>query len=131
MENELVVNKDQLIAEVKKKQAEKARFIMATCLDSGDKFEILYTFEPAEAVVPLSQIRVLMPKNEVLPSITGVYSSAVVVENEITGDFKIEISGMALDFNKLIMQTKDSMQFPLTKTPPVPKVKEGEVKPQK
>jgi hypothetical protein len=55
----------------------------------------------------------------------------VVAENEIVGDFKIEISGMALDFNKLLLHTKDSMQFPLTKTPPIPKVKEGEVKPQK
>jgi ech hydrogenase subunit D len=131
MENELVISKEQLIAEVKKKLAEKARFAMMTCLDVQDKFEIIYTFEPAESVSPLSQIRVLMPKNGILPSITSVYSSAVVVENEITGDYKIEISGMSLDFNKLIMHTKDSMQFPLTKTPPIPKVKEGEVKPQK
>jgi ech hydrogenase subunit D len=131
MENELVISKEQLIDEVKKKLAAKARFAMMTCMESGDKFEILYTFEPAEAVSPLSQIRVFMPKNETLPSITGVYPAAVVVENETVGDFKIEISGMALDFNKLIMHTKDSMQFPLTKTPPVPKVKEGEVKPQK
>jgi ech hydrogenase subunit D len=131
MENELVINKSQLLAEIQKKKAAKDRFAMMTAMESADKFEILYTFEPAEAVAPLSNIRVLLAKNEVLPSITGIYPSAVVVENEVTGDFKIEISGMALDFNKLIMHTKDSLQFPLTKTPPVPKVKEGEVKPQK
>jgi ech hydrogenase subunit D len=131
MENELVISKEQLITETKKKLAEKARFAMMTCIETSEKFEILYTFEPAESVSPLSQIRVIMPKNEILPSITAVYPAAVVVENEIVGDFKIEISGMALDFNKLIMHTKDSMQFPLTKTPPIPKVKEGEVKPQK
>ena len=131
MEKEKVISKDQIIPEVQKKLAEKARFAMMTCMESPDKFEIIYTFEPAESVSPLSQIRVLMPKTETLPSITAVYPAAVVVENEIVGDFKIEIDGMALDFNKLIMRTKDSMQFPLTKTPPVPKVKEGEVKPQK
>ena len=131
MEKEKVISKDQIIPEVQKKLAEKARFAMMTCMESPDKFEVIYTFEPAESVSPLSQIRVLMPKTETLPSITAVYPAAVVVENEIVGDFKIEIDGMALDFNKLIMRTKDSMQFPLTKTPPVPKVKEGEVKPQK
>lgn len=131
MENEKVVSKEQIIPEVKKKLAEKARFAMMTCLELPDKFEVIYTFEPAESVVPLSHLRVLVSKTETLPSITGVYPAAVVVENEIVGDFKIEISGMALDFNKLIMHTKDSMQFPLTKTPPMPKVKEGEVKPQK
>jgi Ni,Fe-hydrogenase III component G len=129
MENEQQVNKNQLLSAVQKKLDEKWRFAMMTALDSGDRFEILYTFEPAEAVSPLSQLRVAIPKNEALLSITGIYPSAVVAENEIAGDFKIEINGISIDFNKTIMHTKDSLQFPLTKTPPVPKVKEGEVKP--
>jgi Ni,Fe-hydrogenase III component G len=131
MENEIVISKDRLLDESRKMLAAKARFAMATCLESGDNFEILYNFEPAESVSPLSTIRVVMPKQEILPSISGIYFAAVVAENEMCGDFNINISGMVLDFNRALLHTKDSVQYPLSKCPPVPKVKEGEDKPQK
>lgn len=128
MENETILNKDELLKAVQKMRDMNARFATATCLDMGSTFEIIYTFEPLDSVFPLTNLRVLMSKTDTLPSISGIYSAAVIVENEIKGDFDIQISGLPLDFQGTLMHTKDSIQFPLTKAPPAPKTKEGEVK---
>jgi NADH:ubiquinone oxidoreductase subunit C len=97
-------------------------------MDMGDRFEVLYTFEPREVLSPLKNIRVALPKEDTLPSISEIYNCAVIAENEMVGDFNIKISGMTLDFQGKLMRTKDSVQFPLTRKPPVPKTNMEEVK---
>ncbi len=131
MENETIINKDQLLPAVQKMLDGKMRFATATCIDIGDKFEMIYTFEPKESIAPLTNLRLRFARNETIPSISGIYFAAIVAENEIVGDFPVQMSGLPLDFQRQIMHTKDSLQFPLAKTPPVPKAKEGEVKPPK
>jgi hypothetical protein len=128
MENEILIGLTELVPAVQKKLSEKARFCTATCLDVGDQFELLYHFEPEAAVVPLATLRLKMKKDEDLPSISGIYPCAVIAENEIAGDFKVRITGLPLDFKGTLMHTRESIQFPLTKTPPVPKTKVAENK---
>lgn len=62
MENEILISKDDLVPAVQKMLAEKARFGTATCLDEGDKFEIIYHFEPQDKPEPLKHIRVKIAK---------------------------------------------------------------------
>jgi len=115
MENEIVVPKSELISAVQNMLAEKARFCTATCLDLGDEFEVIYHFEPGESVVPLEHIRVRISKEDTLPSISGVYLCAVLIENEIQDQFDIQISGMALDFQRRFLRSKESPEFSLCK----------------
>ncbi len=130
MENEISISTKEILAAVQNKLNEKARFTTATCLDLGTQFEMIYTFQPQDSVTPLYNIRVKFPKDETIPSISGICGAAIIAENEIVGDFKVKMSGLPLDFKGQIMHTRDSLQFPLTKAPPVPKVKQGEAKPQ-
>jgi NADPH-dependent glutamate synthase beta subunit-like oxidoreductase len=117
MENEILITKDDLIATVQKMLAEKARFATATCLDEGDKFEIIYHFEPQEKPEPLKHIRVKIAKGDVLPSISGIYLCATLIENELKDLFEIQISGSALDFQSKFMRTRESPDFELIKPP--------------
>jgi hypothetical protein len=123
MENEITLDKNELLAAIQKLLNEKARFATATCLDLGDRFEILYHFEPQEAVGPLKTFRVKLQKGENLPSISGIYGCAVIAENEMMGDFNLQINGTVLDFHRKLLLSKESQQFPLSKTPRIPIVK--------
>ncbi len=118
MENEILVDKSELISAVQKMLAEKARFCTATCLDLGDEFEVLYHFEPGESIEPLKHIRVRISKEDTLPSISGIYLCAVLIENEIQDQFDIQISGMALDFQRRFLRAKESPEFSLLKSLP-------------
>jgi ech hydrogenase subunit D len=124
MENETIISKDDLVSAVKKLRDEKARFTTATCVDMGDTVELLYHFQPEGKVAPIKTLRMKVAKGDVIPSVSDIYLAAVVSENEMMGDFNIEFKGVALDFHRKLLLTKESKQFPLHKTPPVPKVKE-------
>jgi NADPH-dependent glutamate synthase beta subunit-like oxidoreductase len=118
MENEILVEKAELISAVQKMLAEKARLITASCVDLEDKFEIIYHFEPQESPEPLKHIRVKIAKEDTLPSISNMYLCAALIENEIQELFNVQISGIALDFQKRFLRSKESPEAELLK--PVP-----------
>ena len=121
MKNEVSVDKAELIPAAKKMLAEKARLSTASCVDLGDKFEIIYHFEPRENPEPLTHIRVKIAKGDSLPSISNVYLCAALIENEIQELFNIQISGIALDFQKRFLRARESPEAELVKpTPYVP-----------
>ena len=108
MENEILIEKADLISAVEKLLAEKARFGTASCVDLGDKFEIIYHFEPQESAEPLKHIRVVIAKEETLPSISSMYLCAALIENEIQELFNVQISDIALDWQKRFLRSKES-----------------------
>lgn len=118
MENEVLVEKAELISAVQKMLAEKARFATASCIDLGDKFEIIYHFEPQESSEPLTHFRVKIAKEDTLPSISNMYLCAALIENEIQELFNVQISGIALNFQKRFLRAKESPEAELLK--PVP-----------
>jgi NADPH-dependent glutamate synthase beta subunit-like oxidoreductase len=121
MKNEVSVDKAELIPAAKKMLAEKARLSTASCVDLGDKFEIIYHFEPRENPEPLTHIRVKIAKGDSLPSISNVYLCAALIENEIQELFNVKISGIVLDFQKRFLRARESPEAELVKpTPYVP-----------
>jgi NADPH-dependent glutamate synthase beta subunit-like oxidoreductase len=125
MENEILVDKAELIPAVQKMLAEKARLGTASCVDLGDKFEIIYHFEPQESAGPLKHIRIKIAKDDTLPSISNMYLCAALIENEIQEHFNVQISGIALDFQKRFLRSKESPEVALLKpTPYMPKAPE-------
>lgn len=118
MENEILVDKAQLIPAAQKMLAEKARLSTASCVDLGDKFEVIYHFEPRESLEPLTHIRVKIAKGDSLPSISNLYLCAALIENEIQELFNVQISGIALDFQKRFLRAKESPEAELLKPTP-------------
>jgi formate dehydrogenase beta subunit len=118
MENEISITKDELVGEAQKMMDERARLSTASCVDLGDKFEIIYHFEPREYPEPLKNIRVKIAKNETLPSISEIYLCAALIENEIQELFNVKMSGIVLDFQKRFLRSKESPEAELLKPTP-------------
>ena len=118
MENEVLIDKAELISTVQGLLDEKARFGTATCLDLGDKFEIIYHFAPQESGEPLKHIRVKIAKDDTIPSISSMYLCAALIENEIQELFNVQISDIALDWQKRFLRSKESLEAELLKPTP-------------
>ena len=115
MENEILVEKTGLIPAVQRMLAEKARLGTASCVDLGDKFEIIYHFEPQAKPEPLKHIRVKITKGDTLPSISNMYLCAVLMENEMQDLFNIQVDGLALNFQRRFVRSKESAEVELVK----------------
>jgi NADPH-dependent glutamate synthase beta subunit-like oxidoreductase len=118
MENEVLVEKAEFIPAIQKMLAEKARLSTASCIDLGDKFEIIYHFEPQINPEPMKHIRVRIAKEDTLPSISNMYFCAALIENEIQELFNVKISGIALDFQKRFLRGRESPEAELLKPTP-------------
>jgi hypothetical protein len=118
LENEVIVTKSELVSKAQDMLVQKARFGTATCLDLGDRFEVIYHFESEDSAGFVKHIRVNIGKEETLPSISNIYLCATLIENEMQDQFNIKISGLAIDFQKRFIRAKESPEFPLLKPTP-------------
>lgn len=82
----------------------KARFITTTCLDAGDALEIYYHFDVEMA---FHSLRIRVPKEDAVPSITAVYACAFLAENEMQSLFGAHVTGLAVDYGGRLLVTDD------------------------
>ena len=115
LEKESIVDKAGLIPEVQNLLAQKARYCSSTCLDLGDKFEIIHHFQFENSVEFAKHVKVSIDKEDTLPSISNVYFAAILCENEMQDHFNIKISGLAIDFKKRFLRAKESPEYQLIK----------------
>jgi hypothetical protein len=106
MENETTIDKGKLILEVKEMAAKNARFCTATCIDRGERFEVLYHFE-LEPGKRLAHLRLTLAKDSTLPSISGTYPCATLIENEMRELFGLQIEDTAIDFRGGMFSTRE------------------------
>ena len=116
LENERTVSKSEFITEIQKMLAQGYRLGTATCLDSGDSFEVIYHFELG---VDLANIRVPIGKNDSLPSISNIYLSAAIIENEMRELFGINIVGSVIDFKGGMLQGQESPKATMFRAIPI------------
>lgn len=89
------------------------RFVTATCLDSGDNFELYYHFAEGNE---LTHIRTVVPKGVEVPSISGIYFCAFLVENEIKELFGVPITGIVIDYKGRLLLTEGGPEAPMLKS---------------
>lgn len=93
--NVMEVDTGSLLNAVAAKVPQGYRFVTMSCTDLGDAHDILYHFDKD---LTLANLRLKLPKGSELPSISGIYLAALVVENEIKDLFGINVTGLAIDF---------------------------------
>jgi len=113
LENTTEVTVDTLLGEVAIRMGQKYRFVTVTCLDGGDYHEIFYHFDRDYQLVNL---RLLLTKGNTLPSITGVFAAAVIVENELQDLFGIKVTDLSIDYGGRLLLAEGAPQAPLNKT---------------
>ncbi len=89
------------------------RFVTLTCLDLGDKHEILYHFDKN---YELHNLRMELPKGTPLQSISHIYFAAVVVENELKDLFAIDVQGLVIDYQGRLLLAEGAPKGPMNKT---------------
>jgi ech hydrogenase subunit D len=89
------------------------RFVTATCLDMGETFDIYYHF--ADGGVKLENLLVTIPREAELPSITGSYLGAFLVENEMKELFGVNVVDIAIDYNGRLFMTELDQPHPMAK----------------
>ncbi len=76
------------------------RFITQTAVDKGDAgMEMLYHYDKDKE---MKHFRLSVPKGTPIPSISGIYFAALLVENENRDLFGIAYDGLVLDFNRTL-----------------------------
>jgi ech hydrogenase subunit D len=112
VENVETVEKANLLERVQEFAEQKMRFITATCVDRGPSIEVLYHFDKN---LEMRHLRLLVGKDEDLPSISGTYLCAFMVENEMKELFGLKIEGLALDYQGKMLLGDGSPKLPMLK----------------
>lgn len=88
------------------------RLVTVTCMDLGDAHDVLYHFDKQ---YELQHLRLRVQRGGTLPSITGLFFAAVLVENEIQDLFGLTVTGMAVDFKGRFLLSEGAPVGPLNK----------------
>lgn len=113
IDNERAVTPESLLDDVKALFQSGHRLVTATCLDQGDNFEIIYHFDKD---LVQTNLRMVFPKNVEIPSITGSYLAAFLIENEMKELFDVKISGIAVDYGGKLLVTEETIATPMLKS---------------
>lgn len=84
------IDLSDLMNEVAARRTEGCRLAAVTATRTGSRYEICYTFDRNYRILTC---RVNLFPRDTLPSITGVYPSAFVYENELQDIFGIAVTG--------------------------------------
>ena len=106
------VDKGRLMAEVQALKNEGQRLLTMTRVDLGESFDLLYHFD---LDLRMTHLRLTVPKGESVPSISGIYFAALVIENEIQDLFGIKFEGLALDFGGNFYLEEEVKKYPFCK----------------
>lgn len=110
-----------LVALTQEKLAAGYRLLTLSCVDLGEAgFDILYHFDKD---LHLENYRLTVPRGETVPSISGVYFAALLVENEIRDQFGVCFDGIVLDFGGTLyledeVRTSPFCKYSVTQTKP-------------
>jgi ech hydrogenase subunit D len=103
---------DNLMERVQAMIDRKLRFITATCLDCDETFQLIYHFTDGPSI---TNLRLTVPRDAEVPSISGVLLPAFLVENEVKELFGLNITGIVIDYGGRLLLTEDSAPRPMAR----------------
>ena len=106
------ITPDRLVGEVALIKGQGCRFVTVTCTDLGEAHDLIYHFDDKGE---LRHLRLKLPHGATLPSLSGVWFAAVIIENEIQDLFGITITGMAIDYKGRFLLAENSPKAPFNK----------------
>jgi ech hydrogenase subunit D len=102
----------KLIGSVERYRNEGYRLVQIGCTKIGDLYEINYCFDKD---YHLEVVRIAIPADTEVPSISGMYWNAFIYENEMHDLFGIQVRGMNIDFKGTLIRT--AVKFPFSQPP--------------
>ncbi len=115
LENETAVSAATLKAEAERLRQAGARMVTATGLDEGDRFEIIYHFVRESR---LEHLRLAVAKSDPVPSISGVFPGAFLIENELKELLGVRVTDISIDYGGRLFLVEGAPERPLAKQSP-------------
>lgn len=107
------VSKDELLDAVAAKKGQGWRFVTMSCVElDAESCDLLYHFDKD---LELTNLRFTAAKNEPVPSVSGIYFAAFLVENEIQDQFGLSFENLALNFNRTLLLDEEVTTLPFCK----------------
>jgi len=103
----------ELVARTEQLKRDGCRLVQIGCTQVGDAFEVNYVFDKDFA---LTNLRITVQQDTVIPSVSGVFFGAFVYENEIHDLYGITVAGMNIDFGGHFYRTTVKNPFTVTVT---------------
>ena len=111
--NMVEISKDQLLAEVQNMLFNNYRLITATYIDTGnEEFAVIYHFDKD---LEMTNFRLTVKKEEEVPSISKIYFSALLVENEMKELFGLNVTNILVDYGGHFLLSDDDLESPMAK----------------
>lgn len=105
----IIVNKDSLLSKTYSYSAEGYRLVQIHCTLVEDGLELNYSFDKDCQFVNL---RLIINKEDEVASISGIYWSAFLYENEMADLYGVKIKNMVIDYQGNMFQS--SVKAPFT-----------------
>lgn len=103
---------DNIISQTRALKDEGFRFVTMSSADLGESVCVMYHLDKD---LELVNLKVEVPKGKKVPSISSVYSSAFLVENEIAEHFGVEFDGLPIDFQGMLYLDEEVQRTPFCK----------------
>ena len=101
-----VIAPEQIVPEAQAKFDAGYRLVTVSALAADEQHvELLYHYDKANDMV---HMRVTVQKDLPIPSISGVYFCALLIENEVQDLFDVRFDGLALDFKRTLLLSDET-----------------------
>jgi ech hydrogenase subunit D len=111
--NLTAITSDQLLGEAQNMMYEDYRFITSTCVDLGDgRFDVIYHFDKN---FEMKNFRLTISKEEEVPSISKIFFSALLVENEMKELFGLNVTNILVDYGGHFLLSDDDLTSPMVR----------------
>jgi Ni,Fe-hydrogenase III component G len=105
------VTPDSIVGEVMNMKNDGQRLVTFSTYAAGEgKMGILYHFDKE---LENTHLRMIVDMDKPIPSVSGVYFSALLVENEIRDQWDVVFDGLILDFNRTLLLDPEVTKVPL------------------
>jgi ech hydrogenase subunit D len=109
----MFVTLDEVVEKVAKKKVDGCRFVTMSCAELDENtIDILYHLDKD---LELINLRLTVPRNTAVPSISPVFFAAFLVENEMQDLFDIRFSGLVIDYERTLYLEEEVKTTPFCK----------------
>lgn len=105
-----IVTMDNLEEEVLKLKGEGYRLAAVSCEREGEGLEITYNFDLG---YKMKHLRISLEKHERVKSISNIYPSAFLIENEFQDLYGFSFDGLTIDYRGRLYLAENAPKNPL------------------
>lgn len=110
LENLVIVDKNKIREEVNTMKLYNYRFVAVTCEKEGEAYELTYHFD---LNYEMKHIRILINPEDIIKSVSSIYPSALLIENEYKDLYGFNFEGLLIDYKGNLLLSEKAPKTPM------------------